>query len=422
LEKFLYRIPRLGLDRLEAWCQREVSWTDVAQHPERYRVEVFPVAGRVTGLQRVPLAAQDASRFEYDHYFRVQLHLDGAPYPVLAYTREVPEAWQAQTQLDERASFCGLFLKTGGHEAGQPQLVFATLRIAWHPDRENTTLGVTADHVLLGELGMDVGLFEAVRRTNRKALGAEDRECFYQLLAATRRAVPAALYQQASKSFDVAALLQRPETQQGRLLRLTGTARRVQRIAVSEEDLRQRFGIDHYYQIDLFVPLGDVEVRFGAGPKANRGPIFANNYPVTCCVLDLPQDLPAEDNIAIPVVLAGFFVKLWAYQTEYVSSIDPQQRQLGPLFIGTAPRVVDSSRFGSSLWSWLGAAVVLLVLGYLVFGAWILPRRDRRFEQAMRRRGWGLAADNPAINLDIEPKVPPEVEGLDSQPNEDMAK
>jgi hypothetical protein len=414
LQKILYRLPFLGLEQIQAWCRSGASWSDLAEAPERYRIEVFKVEGRVTAVERTNLSPEAARRLDYDHYFRVRIRLKEASSSVLACARQVPEAWLEREVLDERASLYGLFLKAGSREQDGPELVFAARRIAWHPDREDGELGITADHVVLGDLGMDVGLFDDVRPTNRKALGPADRECFYQMLAATRRADVASLNQRASKSFDVQAMLTRPETRHGRLTHLTGTAKRVQRIAVSEADIQQRFGIDHYYQIDVFVPLGDVEVRLGAGKEGQETPVFANNYPVTCCALDLPRDLPAEDNIGVPIDFTGFFLKLWAYRTEYVSSFNPQQRQVGPLFIAATPRVIDTSSLNASVWGWVSGSVILVILGYVVFSVWILPRRDRRVEREMRWRSLGAESGPPVIPPAAAPAIQPDFGGLQS--------
>ena len=139
-------------------------------------------------------------------------------------------------------------------------------------------------------------------------------------------------------------MLTQPETQHGRLVSLSGTAKRVQKIAIDEPDIQQRFGIDHYYQVDVFVSLDNTEIRFEPKGGKKEAPVFRNNYPVTCCVLALPAGLPARDDISVPVRFAGVYFKLWAYKSEYVSAFDDRQRQVSPLFIATTPRVAEVRR------------------------------------------------------------------------------
>jgi len=109
-----------------------------------------------------------------------------------------------------------MFLKVGDSSGEWPELVLAADRIAWHPDRVDADLGIAEDHVLLGDLGMDVGLFDQVR--DRKGLVAADRECFYQLLTAVGRADAAELARHGRnrKQFNIAQLLTTPKTERGK--------------------------------------------------------------------------------------------------------------------------------------------------------------------------------------------------------------
>ena len=162
-------------------------------------------------------------------------------------------------------------------------------------------------------------------------------------------------------------------------------ARRVQAIPITDQELRDRFGLDHYYEVDVFVPLGNLQVRLGKGPP-DETPVIQNDFPVTCCVRQLPADLPVGENVHVPVRLAGFFFKLWAYRSEYVSNVNPQQRQLAPLLIAAQPTVREPPVPGSPYLAWLvGTFFLLMTLGLLAT-AWKFRQSDRRFAAAMRRR------------------------------------
>lgn len=414
LFKILYRLPLFGLDKLEAWAKTGVAWPELAEQPAVHRLEVFPIKGRVTQVHSVELPPEAAARLEYGRYFRVRLQLAGSPLSALICCRAVPRAWEQAGKLDEPGSCHGLFLKTGGPEGGATELVFAAERVAWLPEQPDPSLGVTPDLAYLASLGMDVGLLDIVRKTNRKPITADDRECFYQLLAAAGRANPADMFGRAQKPPDVAPLLTEPATRHGTIFSLLGTARRVQRIAIDEPDIRQRFGIDHYYQVDIFVSLGNTEIRFEQKGSKKEPPVFRNSYPVTCCVLALPAGLPARDDIAVPVRFAGVYFKLWAYKSDYVAAFDQRQRQVSPLFIATTPRVVAFDDSTSNIIGWVGGIGCLLLVLVVGFSLWFPRRGDRQIEQRLLRPQLELGTAASLNDLGLEARLQPDFSGLAS--------
>ena len=415
LFKILYRLPSFGMDKIEAWSKSGVDWAELAEQPASRRLEVFLVKGRATSVQRLDLSAEMAKRLEYSSYFRVRLQLADVPYPVLVCCRAVPRAWESANKLDEPASCYGLFLKTGDKESGHTELIFAAERVAWLPQRPEPSLGVTPSAVYLASLGLDAGLFDSVRKTNRKAITGDDRECFYQLLAAVGRAEPADVFGHAEAAPDLTPMLTQPETQHGRLVSLSGTAKRVQKIAIDEPDVRQRFGIDHYYQVDVFVSLGNTEIRFEQKGGKKEAPVFRNQYPVTCCVLALPAGLPARDDIAVPVRFAGAYFKLWAYKSEYVSAFDDRQRQVSPLFIATTPRVVKFDNSASQLMSWIGGIVFVVLILLAGFYTWYPWRSDKRAEEQLLRPRLELGSASSLNDLDLPVQDKPDFSGLASR-------
>lgn len=411
LFKILYRLPSFGLDKVQAWCRSDVDGAELAAHPADGRLEVFPIKGRVTQVQRLDVPPETAARLEFSSYFQVRLQLADSPHPALICCRDVPQAWQSAGPLDEPASCYGLFLKTGGDESGHTELVFAAQRVAWLPQQADPRLGVTPDVAYLASLGMDAGLFDVVRNSNRRAITAEDSEAFYQLLAAMGNAEPASVFGRAEASPDLTPMLTQPETQHGRIVSLLGTARRVQRIAVDEPDVRQRLGIDHYYQIDIFVPLGDTEIRFEQ-KDGKEAAVFRHNYPVTCCVLQLPAGLPARDDIAVPVRFAGAYFKLWAYKSEYVTALDDRQRQVSPLFIATTPRVVQFDNSASELLGWIGGIAFVVLILLAGFYTWYPRPGDKRIEQEVLRPKLELGSAKSLNEFDFPTQDKPDFRGL----------
>ena len=89
------------------------------------------------------------------------------------------------------------------------------------------------------------------------------------------------------------------------------------------------------------------------------------------------------DDIRVPISFSGFFLKLWAYRSEYMSSGrdrgEPAPLQLSPLLIG--PTIVPDPGPPSSK-SWLGPSLAIGFVGCLA-AIWLILWRvsvfDRRF-------------------------------------------
>jgi hypothetical protein len=194
---------------------------------------------------------------------------------------------------------------------------------------------------------------------------------------------------------------------------IEGTARRIQRIVVAEDDVRERFDIDHYYQIDIFVPLGDEEVRLGSGNADEAVPVFRNSYPVTCCVLELPPGMPEGDDVSLSIQTAGFYFKLWAYRSEYVSSFDRRQRQISPMFVATTPRQVETRLGVDPIWGWILGGAFLVAMLCLATAAWFFRRSDQQFQQARLRREAATGDIHSLDELASQVRDGPDFSGLE---------
>lgn len=382
LMHILYRLPAFPLEQFERLKQGQkgVAWQELVDQPDRFRVEMFHVTGRAKLVVKVPLVPEIASRLEFEHYFRVTMELADAPFSAVICSRKVPEAWPLDQPLDEPVVIDGLFLKVGDLSGPQPQLVFAADRVAWIPDRAEPALQIGPPQVLLAGLGFDVSLLDDVRKTNGLGITAADRECFYRMLAAVGQTQPETLRAAAPGEFAVVDLLKEPKTRHGQLGMVNGVARRVTKILVSDPDIQQRFAIDHYFQIDVFVSLGDQvlhvsQVKSDAKSDA-EGPVYANNFPVTVCVRRLPKGLTESANSHDVVRIPAFFFKLWSYQSEYVSGFDKSLKQRSPMFIGLEPVVVPQPPRSNPIGNIVMAVMVAMMLGLLI-SFWRSYRRRR---------------------------------------------
>ncbi len=438
LMRLLYRAPSFPRHKVDRWAYRDFDVADIRSDPNRYRGTMLALAGSVVASDRVAVLPRDQERFGFDHFFRLvvrTLHFDA-----IIYCRRLPKPWCGQGD-GQHVRAVGMFVKTGvtatetpatagdRSEKGAP-LVVVTDTPAWHPTTIDSEMRVTDDHLLLARHGMDIGQLSHVE--DRTRLTGHDRESFYQLLDAASRIAAEELNQHPPTLVDVTELLQRPELHRGRQFSLIGTVRRVNRIVVGDVDIVKRFGIDHYFEIELFT-VPEVTVRFVDSEGHDK--VF-HRYPVTVCIREIPDWLPTGEGLHTDVEVSGFFLKHWAYRSKYMSdrasgrsskksarrtseaptaaaprtSIDDQpdsadpaaafsgeRLQISPLLIGTRVQTFQAPTYtrGNSL---LGIAFAGLIVAVVVF-AWIYERnahsrRRRRPEFAEVVRGVAARSDD----------------------------
>lgn len=393
LSQLLYYLPRLDADVL-AGSQEAANLDALAASPAEHRLQAVHVRGTVVSIHRMMLLPELAQRMEFDHYYQVHLALEGAPYEAVVCVRQVPAALVASDPQGEPCAADALFLKVGDIAHQPPQLVFAALRLAWLPRRVDQKRGIGPVQVALAQLGMDQGLWDEVRAVQRKELSPRDREAFYQALAAVGRKEAAKLLSPYQQPLDLVALLEQPDSQLGQVTVVEGTARRVVRVAVTDPNVRSRFQIDHYFQIDLFVPLGpETSIRLGADPTGEKNPVFHNNFPTTLLARSLPSGLTEGENLRVPLRAQALFFKVWAYRSPYAARFG--QLQPAPLFLAIQPQVLPPLQPAANwVTSLLVTLAMSLALGMLVLVLWWVQGGPGPSARSRRgRRG----ADAPSV-------------------------
>lgn len=372
LVRILYRLPSIPVAKFDLWRHAPMEWPALVAGVASLRGEVFRLEGLSREVRRVELPAELARRLEFDHYYCVSAELQPGNQPAVICTRQLPRAWPDNGACRERIGAWGVLLKATGKQENGAGLAFAAPRLMWFPERETASLGIKPDHVFLARLGMDLALLDDMRTRDRGELTSQDSEWFYQLLAAVGRARPGLLEQQPARSVPIAALLTEPDSQRGRIFQLSGGLRRITRIEVADSELAERFGIDHYFELDVFVPLGDEVIRLGEPQQGREVPTFSNRYPVTICVRSLPTGLAPGQDQREEIEMRAVFARLWAFRSGFVSSFDSGQLQPAPLFIGREPRVVERGPMISTSMAraFFGVLVVLLLLGGLALWRW----------------------------------------------------
>jgi len=357
LVRILFRLPRIGLDNLQRWRQSKVTWDQLAAAPADHRVAVFHVRGRAKHVARQVLLPGQVELFEMPAFYRVTLDIEGAPYRAVLLARRVPAAWKLDEPIDEPASADALFLKVGEAGAENPPLYFAAGRVAWLPDHAAPEHRVNAGQVALARLGMDASQWELVRAAKGGGLGDEDREAFYQLLAAVGRPGAGELKAAEGQMLNVVPLLQHPENHHGEVLPVAGVARRVMKVPVQDADIRSRFGIDHYYEIDMFVPLGNQKLHIGTAQGGKPAATYEHDFPATLIVRKLPRGLSEGENLHQSIRANGVFFKLWGYKSEFAAKFEQVQR--APLFVAAEPAIVQVENAAN----WVVSALVMTAFG-----------------------------------------------------------
>jgi len=386
----LLLFPKMPKDDVERWKREAPPLTELLKNPKTYQTQLWPLTGLVDRVERITVASEIGERLGFSHYFRLTLNNKDNHYRVTLYARHVPVRWnqaiENQEILDEPVSVLAMFLKVGGadNEQDSTEIIAVTENVAWHPVSRSDRWGLTDSHLLLGRLKMDVGLLDHVK--HKSAFRTEDREGFYALLDVVSRMDALDIEKHAS-ALGLGFLISQHRDHVGRLVTIEGVARRAIRIVVEEEDIRRRYGIDHYFEVAFFV---EGPVRLKTNAEDDEGTVV-QTYPVILCARRLPDAMPVGDDIRVPIRAVGFFFKLWAYENALLSSGDRKQRQISPLLLGKEPLMLPTvSRQKDSR---VGAICGLLFIVGLI-GMWL----------GIRHMGHRNVTDRPVETMERLPE------------------
>jgi hypothetical protein len=355
LLRVLYAIRKCPLVEIERFARTNFRPSDIREAGHELRGEIFRLRGEVKRVTIEKPLAEAVDRYELKQFYRCQVLLREHATPATIVALAVPKAWPLDQDISERISCLGFYLKLAPGEADAPQPVFATQRLAWHPDG------------MLGDLEMDFGLFEHVQ--NKTAMGGQERECFYQLLAAVGRAKPQELFELTQRppdeDYSVVPLFNEPDQQHGKLVAVTGTARRAILVKLDAErdaDIISRLGLDHYYQVEIFT-------------NDSQG------NPLVFCVRELPAGMPQGPSIYETVRIPGYFFKSWAYPIPSLDNKPAPGHQLAPLLVGNQMHWLRSEWSRNSLAGAIGGGLFAAVLLGAIALVWFYHRSDRRSRQ-----------------------------------------
>jgi hypothetical protein len=380
LARVLVRLSQIKPVDLARWTVGGVGAKAI--DPERLSAQFFRLDGRVRRVMRIKASVEQQDHYNLEKYYRCEIVLADDSGTVVVFAGNVPENWSLDKPISEPASANALLLKRGRDDQSRSEtLYFAADRVAWHPD------------TVLGNLGMDYGLFDAVRHD--RAIVDSERECFYQLLAAVGRA-PAGRMEATFNSGDatsrLVALVANPEAHEGELHSFRGVARRAVKIHVDDPETVARFGIDHYFELVVFVELdGYQEI---AGKKVS-------NHPVVFCVRKLPAEMPTGENMAEMVRASGFMFKKWRYRTQLAGKHGEPMSVASPLLIGTTAEWERPEEGQRRLDPIMGGFLVATIACIAVF-AWWYSRRERRLHNALLARRRTISESSSLEKLELD--------------------
>ena len=115
--------------------------------------------------------------------------------------------------------------------------------------------------------------------------------------------------------YSVAPLFNDADNQVGELVAFDGTAAASRGSTwtirpTAPSDVARRFGIDHYYEIDVFTD-------------------DSQNNPIVFCARELPPGLTIGDRLHEPVRIAGFFFKSWSFRSRRATLQMPRSTPAG---------------------------------------------------------------------------------------------
>ena len=376
IERLLYRLMKSSPRTRQRASEfaAEITWDQLLEHPEEYRFWMCQRTATLKSIQSVeiPDAISEAAIRSYWAAYAVAAGPDGTEIPIVVLTRKISQRLPRDTTLSEPIQFSGLLYRRVLPPAVDPPLspdskwlVFVADRVAWLP--QATTLA-NASQIRLAAQGFDISLLDQVKAQNGRRLTETDSEAFFQMMVAVDRA-----HRRGSappEAISLTELLRTSSEQIGNYTQLTAVCRTCTPTEIPDPDVRERLGIDRYYQLMLFPNL-DQKVSVTEGEEQ----VTYDRYPVTICCTGLPEGMEPADLERKTISVGGHFYRIWKYDSEIAQQAD-LSGTVSPLILAGPPQLVGSAieALDRSL-TILVAAVIFVFVGLIgsrVLPAWVL--------------------------------------------------
>ena len=403
----LYRIAKVSSESLGKFSQssNDVSWQQLLEKTRAFRFWAFTRDATLERLTVLKFPAKSEAGIS-GVYLAACRSDDGQKFFLVC--RSAPSRLPRDKQLNEPIRFSGFFYNSVRLGAGGESLelgpagtrnedgeepeeidishvapVFVVNRFAWYPQTVSDAgsadgkAKVSSGHVELASQGVDVGLFDYVRKRNSKPLAQHDAGCFYQMLQAAS-AIGRGAQDEAGKgneksnsSAGFVDLVGAPTKHIGSRVRVTGSLRQCVRIEVPADAPTSNGGppLRHYYQASLFPDLGGRKVVTRTGKGEN---LSFDRYPVTVCLSALPAGMTPEMLAGKTATVDGFFYRLIKYQSQKTEA-EGHDGMVSPLIMASGIQLVATASAARAvdglmnvfLWLMLAAVAAAIVWKFL---------------------------------------------------------
>ena len=417
LSKLLFRSGKVSTANFAKWSRfaDEVTWQQVSDTPQRFRFWTFNRKLQLTYLSQIRFPDQIATDELKGVYLAKCVNDVGQT--VYLVTRSAPRKLTLKQSLDQPISFSGFFYNNvavgpegelvisdtapevvddDGNDEPDSDVVplFIANRFSWYPTATNEAMGINASHVKLASHGVDIGLFDYVRKQNSKALSSYDSDAFYQMLAAAnsvQRPAEDDPNTTAIPAISFTDLMSAPTRHFGSTIALSGRLRQCVPIEIVDADRQQLVGLDRYYQVSLFPNLKgrDVVVRTSAEES-----IKFEQFPVTVCFRQLPVGMTADQLEGRAAHVTGNFYRFIKYQSK-VTTEAGQSGQISPLVMASHINVVPATTTAAGV-DLLMRVLLMVILATVAAAVVYGPFKQRK------QRGRLVAGDKDSLPEKID--------------------
>ena len=386
--RILSRVPSIS----ERSWQRlpHVPVTQAGDEPAERKVLACPQAGEVLEMSGVAvrvhaiaLSGNVAQSFQQKHYYLVDVAIpevvaavdDGTATDqppndtkssqpcerlVGVLVASVPRNWKTGAEIREPVFFRGLVVAQlqqglGGKVSEQDYPVLAANRMQWYPSELNQEHRVEAGHLLLARAGFDVGLLDRVRLNTQQAITSDEQDLFVEFFRAVKNIDRSPIAVVPESDWDVVDLVRYPQKFLGHCLNVVGTVQRITPVLVESPEMAARLGCERYYQLDVFLPLGNRQLKFVEPPSPGKRDDRVGSEPsppvpemtiqggfgITVLLDQLPDGLSGGDDVGqrSDIEVPCFFLKQWRHSTIATQAVSKRIKKPNPIFVGLSRHV-----------------------------------------------------------------------------------
>ena len=316
---------------------------------------------------------------------RVQIKCgDGTEAWVLAQSLPFPAVWSFPSENryfnGQPVLGYGMFLFMKGNEP-----VLVSRNVHWRPIAESPELKIGSGQLELVRAGFDIELLDKARNYTDMALVPQENELFERMLAAVHAISQdtASDLDGKGKPFDLIDLVQQPTNNAGSLIQVEGTLRRYASVTIDDPELRAAIGGDQYYQLDVFVPLGNKRIQVGHD-KQNNPIETSGEYGITLIATSLSDEILSA-RLPIRIQAPAFMLKVWEHRSLATTLATDTLRRPNPILIAVSSQLQSVAASDAQLQLFiLIPSIGFGILGILGILFFVSRNRQRSFHTQQR--------------------------------------